>query len=106
MTEHHDNLTLSPQHSALSTPLARYGVRDAVEERALRAKLRDFYERTLTEGQGAYFNLEGGRLVPTPMGRHWMAEHIALFGRLFQFRPTDRFLDVGCGEGYYTMPLA
>src|SRR3954467_12352300 len=88
------------------TALARYGVRDAAEEQELRAKLRAFYERTLTEGQGAYFNLRDGVLVPTPMGRHWMAEHIRVFTRLFQLRPGDRFLDVGCGEGYYTMPLA
>ncbi|HKP51551.1 MAG TPA: methyltransferase domain-containing protein [Chloroflexia bacterium] len=88
------------------TPLARYGVRDADEERDLRAKLRDFYERTLTEGQGAYFNLEDGKLVPTRMGRHWLAEHIRLFTRLFDLQKTDRFLDVGCGEGYYTMALA
>ena len=81
-------------------------MRDADEERDLRAKLRDFYERTLTEGQGAYFNLEDGRLVPTRMGRHWLAEHIRLFTRLFDLRKTDRFLDVGCGEGYYTMALA
>src|SRR5215212_8342096 len=65
MAKHPDNPTLSTQHSALSTdtPLARYGVRDAAEERALRAKLRDFYERTLTEGQGSYFNLHDGALV-------------------------------------------
>src|SRR5215212_4900227 len=108
MARRPDKPTLSPQPSALSTdtPLARYGVRDAAEERALRAKLRDFYERTLTEGQGSYFNLHDGVLVPTAMGRHWMAEHVVLFARLFRFRPTDRFLDVGCGEGYYTIPLA
>lgn len=106
MTNQTDNATRNTQHAIRSTPLARYGVRDAAEERDLRAKLRDFYERTLTEGQGSYFNLHDGVLVPTAMGRHWMAEHVALFTRLFRFRPTDRFLDVGCGEGYYTMPLA
>ncbi|MDQ6759700.1 MAG: methyltransferase domain-containing protein, partial [Acidobacteriota bacterium] len=52
------------------------------------------------------FYLRDGLLVPTPMGRHWMAEHIRLFQRLFDMQKTDRFLDVGCGEGYYTMPLA
>lgn len=88
------------------TPLARYGVRDAAEEQELRAKLRAFYERTLTEGQSAYFNLHDGVLVPTPMGRYWMAEHSRLFSRLFALRRSDHFLDVGCGEGYYTTPLA
>ncbi len=47
----------------IQTFLARYGVRDANEGRDLWAKLRDFYERTLTERQGAYLNLEDGRLV-------------------------------------------
>ncbi len=100
-----DNETIRNPQSAIRNRLARYGVRDAAEERALREKLRAFYERTLTEGQGAYFNLRDGALVPTAMGRHWMAEHIRVFQRLFQMRPTDHFLDVGCGEGYYTMPL-
>jgi len=86
--------------------LAEYGVKDAAEEAELRGRLRAFYERTLTEGQGAYFNLRDGLLVPTPMGRHWMAEHVRLFRWLFDMQKTDRFLDVGCGEGYYTMPLA
>jgi SAM-dependent methyltransferase len=81
-------------------------VRDAAEERELREKLRHFYETTLTEGQGAYFNLEGRTLVPTPMGRYWLAEHIGIFKRLLRLGPSDRFLDVGCGEGYYTIPLA
>jgi ubiquinone/menaquinone biosynthesis C-methylase UbiE len=88
------------------TRLARYGVRDAAEERELREKLRQFYEQTLTEGQGAYFNLVDRRLVPTPMGRYWLAEHIGIFRRMLGLRKSDRFLDVGCGEGYYTIPLA
>lgn len=89
-----------------TTPLARYGVRDAAEERELRAKLRAFYERTLKSGQGAYFHLQGATLTPTPMGRFWLTEHLEHCTALFQFRPTDRFLDIGCGEGYYTIPLA
>ncbi len=89
-----------------ATPLARYGVRDAAEERELRAKLRGFYERTLKSGQGAYFRLREGALEPTPMGRHWLAEHLRHFTDLFRFGPADRFLDIGCGEGYYTIPLA
>ncbi len=97
----------TPKQTELDeTPLARYGVRDSAEERDLRTKIREFYERTLTEGQGAYFNLREGSLVPTRMGRQWLAEHIRLFTRLFDMQSTDRFLDVGCGEGYYTMALA
>ena len=70
-------------------------------------KLRGFYERELAEGQGAYFNVrDSGELIPTPMGRHWLAEHLGLFTDLLGLAKSDRFLDVGCGEGYYTVALA
>ncbi len=86
--------------------LARYGIKEMDEERRLRASLKAFYERTLKAGQGAYFKLRHGQLIPTPMGRFWLAEHIKLFAGFLQLRPTDHFLDVGCGEGFYTMTLA
>lgn len=86
--------------------LARYGVKQWDEEHTLRSSLKAFYERTLKAGQGAYFNVENDKLVPTPMGRFWLAEHISIFGRFLQLRPTDCFLDVGCGEGYYTIALS
>ena len=70
-------------------------------------KLRGFYERELTEGQGAYFGVtDSGELVPTRMGRHWLAEHLGLFVELLGLTKSDEFLDVGCGEGYYTVALA
>jgi ubiquinone/menaquinone biosynthesis C-methylase UbiE len=70
-------------------------------------RLRAFYERELTEGQGAYFHVGAqGELTPTRMGRHWLAEHLRLFGRFLALDERDRFLDVGCGEGYYTLALA
>jgi ubiquinone/menaquinone biosynthesis C-methylase UbiE len=75
--------------------------------RVLLEKLRGFYERELTEGQGAYFGVgDSGDLVPTRMGRHWLAEHLRLFTGLLGLAENDRFLDVGCGEGYYTVALA
>lgn len=80
---------------------------DPATRAELLERLRAFYERELTEGQGAYFNVGAeGELVPTPMGRHWLAEHLGLFSRLLGLREQDRFLDVGCGEGYYTLALA
>jgi 2-polyprenyl-3-methyl-5-hydroxy-6-metoxy-1,4-benzoquinol methylase len=86
--------------------LARYGVKDWAEEQRLRASLRAFYERTLKAGQGAYFNVVENTLVPTQMGRFWLTEHIVIFTRLLNLSRTDSFLDVGCGEGFYTMVLA
>ncbi len=79
---------------------------DAQTKRALQAKLRQFYERELTDGQRAYFNVRDGALIPTRMGKHWLAEHRRVFAALLQLSARDAFLDVGCGEGYYTMPLA
>jgi ubiquinone/menaquinone biosynthesis C-methylase UbiE len=80
---------------------------DPATRAQLLEKLRAFYERELTEGQGAYFNVDAdGGLVPTRMGRHWLAEHLRLFTRLLALGEADRFLDVGCGEGYYTLALA
>jgi len=80
---------------------------DPATRAALLQRLRAFYERELTEGQGAYFNVGAqGELVPTPMGRHWLAEHLRLFGRFLALGERERFLDVGCGEGYYTLTLA
>lgn len=79
---------------------------DPNTRRALQQKLRQFYERELTDGQRAYFNVRDGNLIPTRMGRHWLAEHRSIFQQLLQLSPADAFLDVGCGEGYYTIPLA
>ncbi len=79
---------------------------DAQTKRALQDKLRQFYERELTDGQRAYFNVRNGELIPTRMGKHWLAEHRGVFANLLELKAQDLFLDVGCGEGYYTMPLS
>jgi ubiquinone/menaquinone biosynthesis C-methylase UbiE len=79
---------------------------DPALRQELLARLRRFYERELSEGQSAYFTHRDGELHPTRMGRHWLAEHRALFARLLALGPQDRFLDVGCAEGYYTLDLA
>lgn len=79
---------------------------DATTKRELQGKLRQFYERELTDGQRAYFNVRDGGLVPTRMGQHWLAEHQRVFAELLQLKADELFLDVACGEGYYTIPLA
>jgi len=79
---------------------------DPQTKRALQEKLRQFYERELTDGQRAYFRVRDGQLQPTRMGQHWLAEHQRVFAELLQLSASDLFLDVGCGEGFYTMPLS
>lgn len=105
--ELNSDLNLKTETEIATKPrLARYGVKDWEEERRLRDSLKAFYERTLKAGQGAYFHVRDNRLVPTAMGQFWLQEHIGIFTRLLQLRSTDRFLDVGCGEGFYTVALA
>lgn len=84
----------------MTTPL------DPETKRQLQQTLRAFYERELDQGQRAYFVVREGRLEPTPMGRHWLWEHRRVFAELLALQPGERFLDVGCGEGYYTLALA
>ncbi len=76
------------------------------EMRVLRLRLKQFYEGSLTEGQQSYFNVKDRVLIPTPMGRHWLAEHLKLYSNLLSLAPGEKLLDVGCGEGYYTQSLA
>jgi SAM-dependent methyltransferase len=78
----------------------------ANERRHYSRVLKQYYEENLSEGQGAFFNLEGDALYPTAMGRHWLREHLQLFARWLDLRPGERFVDVGCGEGYYTTYVA
>lgn len=75
------------------------------EKRQLRQKLKMFYEKSLKSGQGAYFSVRNGELAPTPMGRHWLREHLDIAGRLLALTEDEVLLDIGCGEGYYTMSL-
>ena len=98
--------TVSTTTEARLRRLQGYGIANSDEERALRQKLKDFYERTLEEGQATYFVVRDKHLILSERGRYWMPEHQQVFRRLLNLQPTERFLDVGCGEGYQTIPLA
>ncbi len=81
-------------------------MRTEAEFQVLRARLKAFYERTLTDGQQSFFSVRAGILEPTSMGRHWLAEHLKVYAKLLALTPHEKLLDVGCGEGYYTTALA
>lgn len=79
----------------------------AEEDRGHYARLlKEYYEHKMSEGQGAFFTIVDDEIRTKPMGRHWMREHRQLFERWLELKPTDLFVDVGCGEGYYTAYLA
>ena len=57
-------------------------------------------------GQECYFVLSGGQLEPRTGQRHWLNIHQRKISRLLNLHQDDVFVDIGCGEGYHTLPLA
>lgn len=68
--------------------------------------LRMWHEGKMRKGQNYYFTLQNGELVPRSEQRRWLEMHTAEIERLLGLYPGDRFLDIGCGEGYFTFKLA
>ena len=65
-----------------------------------------FYEREMAAGQSLYFTVEQGQLRPRAAQRRWLDAHRAAALRLLDLQPHETFLDMGCGEGWLTLPLA
>ena len=57
-------------------------------------------------GQDHYFAVDGGELSAVAQQRHWLAAHRKKITRLLAPQRTDRLVDLGCGEGYLTIPLS
>lgn len=71
-----------------------------------RGSLRAYHERHMAGGQARYFTIEGGELSAVAQQRHWLAAHRKKIARLLAPQRTDRLVDLGCGEGYLTLPLS
>jgi SAM-dependent methyltransferase len=68
--------------------------------------LRQFYEAHMEGGQGHYFTFKDGYLQAACQQRGWLKIHFYKARRLLKIKSADCFLDLGCGEGYLTLPLA
>lgn len=71
-----------------------------------RERLRAYHERHMAGGQDRYFAVEDGLLQAVPEQRRWLESHRKKALRLLALQRTDRFVDLGCGEGYLTLPLS
>ena len=68
--------------------------------------LQEYHEQHMTDGQDCLFDLEEGRLRVRPEQRHWLKAHLKKMMRMLDLESTDQFIDLGCGEGYFTLPLS
>lgn len=71
-----------------------------------RPNLRAYYENHMAGGQDVYFTLVNGHLQLKPTHRLWMEAHQQKALRLLDVQSGDCLVDIGCGEGYLTIPLA
>ena len=66
-----------------------------------------YHEDHMASGQDEYFSVaEDGSLQINPEQRHWVEIHQKKIERLLAVRTTDCFVDLGCGEGFYTIPIS
>lgn len=71
------------------------------------SSIQEFYEEHMRDGQHTYFFLDdNGRLFLKPEQRLWLETHRKKIANLLVIQSTDCFIDIGCGEGYFTIPLA
>jgi SAM-dependent methyltransferase len=57
-------------------------------------------------GQSHYFTVTIGLLHVSPAQRYWLEAHRRKAVRLLALQCSDRFVDLGCGEGYLTLHLS
>lgn len=69
-------------------------------------RIRFLHERHMQDGQELYFSLKDDQLEIRSDQRLWLKSHLDKINRLLSLKSTDRFLDLGCGEGFLTIPLS
>jgi ubiquinone/menaquinone biosynthesis C-methylase UbiE len=69
-------------------------------------QVQEYHEQHMSGGQHLYFRLIEGQLHLQPTHRLWMEAHQQKALHLLDVQPDDCFVDIGCGEGYLTLPLA
>ena len=60
----------------------------------------------MQQGQEYYFDHETGNLRIKREQQYWIGVHLEKMTRLLDLQPEESFLDLGCGEGFYTIPLS
>ncbi|HEX6303459.1 MAG TPA: class I SAM-dependent methyltransferase [Anaerolineales bacterium] len=69
-------------------------------------QLQAYHAQHMHSGQECYFVLEGKELAVRSEIRHWVDVHHDKIAAMLALQPSDRFVDLGCGEGYFTLRLA
>jgi SAM-dependent methyltransferase len=74
--------------------------------KAAQHKLRAYHGQHMHAGQDCYFVLDGQELAVRSETRHWVSAHLEKISAMLALQPSDRFVDLGCGEGYFTLRLS
>lgn len=69
-------------------------------------RLHSYHAQHMQGGQDCYFVMEGQELAVRREIRHWVNAHLEKMAAMLSLQPTDRFVDLGCGEGYFTLRLS
>jgi ubiquinone/menaquinone biosynthesis C-methylase UbiE len=68
--------------------------------------IQGFHENRMKNSQGKYFSLVNGMLKERPEQRWWLEFHKKKITFLLGVKASDCFVDIGCGEGYFSIPLS
>jgi ubiquinone/menaquinone biosynthesis C-methylase UbiE len=68
--------------------------------------LHSYHAQHMQGGQDCYFVMDGQELAVRREIRHWVNAHLEKMAAMLSLQPSDRFVDLGCGEGYFTLRLS
>lgn len=75
-------------------------------DEAAQRQLQAYHAQHMDAGQECYFVLEGRELAVRSEMHHWVNAHLERIDAMLDLQPSDRFVDLGCGEGYFTLRLS